>query len=92
MIALMRLAVLGFVGLTIVYLLARIYARSVRREELEKDWAAGHPDGGDPDARDAHIETGMAGYERSLRRKLILLVYVLPAIAVAVIIYLTNYQ
>lgn len=92
MIAFLRLAVVGLVGLTLVYWLVRVYARSVRREELEKDWAADHPDGGDPDARDAHIETGMADYERSLRRKLILLVYVLPAIAVAVIIYLTNYQ
>ena len=92
MIALLRLAVVGVIGLSVVYLLMWIYARSVRREQLEKDWAADHPDGGDHDARDAHIETGMADYERSLRRRLILLVYVLPAIAVAVIIYLTNYQ
>lgn len=92
MIAFLRLAVFGLVGLSAVYLLLWIYARSVRREALEKDWAADHPDGGDPDARAAYIGTGVADYERGLRRRLILFVFVLPAIAVAAVIYLTNYQ
>jgi len=55
MIAFLRLAVFGFIGLSVVYVLMSIYSRSVRREELEKSWAADHPDGGDPDGRDAFI-------------------------------------
>ena len=92
MIALLRLAVFGVIGLSVVYFALWIYSRSVRREELEKEWANDHPDGGDPDAREAYIETGVADYETGLRRRLILFVFVVPAVAVAAILYLTNYQ
>lgn len=92
MIAFLRLAVIGVIGLSVVYLALWIYGRSVRREALEKEWAADHPDGGDPDARDAYIETGVTDHERGLRRRLILFVFVLPATVVAAVLYLTNYQ
>lgn len=92
MIALLLLAVVGVIGLSVVYLLMWIYARSVRREQLEKDWAADHPDGGDPDAREAFIETGVKDYEPGLRRRLIIFVFILPAVAVAAILFVTNYQ
>ena len=92
MIALLRLAVVGVIGLSVVYLLMWIYARSVRREQLEKDWAADHPDGGAPDAREAFIETGVKDYEPGLRRRLIIFVFILPAAAVAAILFVTNYQ
>lgn len=91
MIGFLRLAVIGFVGLSVAYLLLSIYSRSVRREELEKTWAADHPDGGDPDGREAYIETGMKDYEKSLRSKLIVLVYVIPLILMAVTMYLVNH-
>ena len=92
MIAVLSLAVVGVIGLSVVYLLMWIYARSVRREQLEKDWAADHPDGGDPDAREAFIETGVKDYEPGLRRRLIIFVFILPAVAVAAILFVTNYQ
>lgn len=92
MIAFLRLAVFGVVALSAVYLALWIYARSVRREELEKEWAADHPDGGDPDARGAYIEAGVRDHERGLRRKLFLFVFLLPAAIVAAVLYLTNYQ
>lgn len=90
MIGFLRLAVIGFVAMSVAYLLLSVYSRSVRRETLEKTWAADHPDGGDPDARDAYIEIGMKDYETSLRKKLILLVYVLPTIAVLVLLFLNE--
>lgn len=92
MIAFLRLGVFGLIGLSVVYILMWIYARSVRREALEKQWAAEHPDGGDPDGRAAYIESGVKDYEPGLRRRLILFVFLLPGIAIAAIIYLTNYQ
>lgn len=92
MIALLRLFVFGFVGLSIVYLVISLYSRSVRRERLEKDWDAKHPDGDDPDERDAYIEAGMKAYHHGLRRRLILLVYVLPLVAMAIIMYYVNAQ
>ena len=38
MIGLVRAAVLGFLALSVVYVLVSIYSRSVRRERLEKSW------------------------------------------------------
>ncbi len=87
---LVRLVVFGFLGLSVVYAAIWVYSRSVRREKLEKAWAADHPDGGDPGERDAYIKKGMAEYHSGLRPKLILLVYIVPAILVIAAFYMTN--
>jgi hypothetical protein len=85
-----KLAVFGFLGLSVIYLSITLYSRSVRLEKLEKHWAAENPGGGDADARQAYIDEGMTRYKHGLRRKLIGLVYVIPTVAIAVILYLTN--
>ncbi|MBW6505210.1 MAG: hypothetical protein K0B00_00515 [Rhodobacteraceae bacterium] len=87
---LIRVFLFAALGLTVVYWLLAIYSRSTERERLEKKWDAGPPEGA-PD-RDAFIEAGMAKYERSLRRKLIWLVYIVPLTVVAIIIYFVNVQ
>ncbi len=87
-----RLVVLGFIGLSVVYFAISIYSRSIRREKLEKGWDANPPEGGDASARDTYIEEGMVEYEQGIRKKLIVLVYIIPAVAVAAILYLTNTQ
>ncbi|WP_109465645.1 hypothetical protein [Albibacillus kandeliae] len=86
-----RLVIFGFIFMTGAYLLISVYSRSVRREKLEKHWAEVHPNGGDPMARETFIELGMKDYQSSLRRKLILLVYVLPVILIATIHFITTY-
>jgi len=88
--ALVRLVVFGFLFLSVIYLAISFYSRSVRREKLEKHWAEDHPDDTESEERSAWIEEGMLAYHNGLRRKLILLVYIIPTIAVAVILYLTN--
>lgn len=88
--AFVRLVIIGFLALSVIYLSLSVYFRSVRRENLEEDWAEKHPDGGDRTQRDAYIETGMAEYAHSIRKRLVLLVYVIPVIAIAVIQYFTN--
>jgi hypothetical protein len=92
MIAFLRLAAIGFVGLTVIYWLISIYARSVRREALEKRWDEDLAGGDAPGDRDAYIKAGMRAYERSLRRRLIGLVYVVPALVVMLLIWLNNYS
>jgi hypothetical protein len=92
MIGFLRLAVFGFIGLSVIYLLVSIYSRSVRREKLEKEWDANPPEGQDAADRTAFIEEGMRDYERGLKKKLIWLVYVIPLIVLAVTMYLVNYQ
>ncbi len=92
MIGLIRLAVVGFVLLTVVYVLVSIYSRSVRHERLEKEWDTDPANEGRlPDERTAFIEAGMQAYRHSLRRRLIVLVYVVPLAAAAVTAYLVNW-
>jgi predicted permease len=88
MIGIVRLVVFGFIALSVVYLLVTIYARSVRREKLEKEFDAGGVDG----SRDAFIAAGMEDYKHSLRRKLLLLVYIVPMVVIGLTIYFVNYQ
>ena len=85
--AILAWAVVGGVA----YFVLRIYARSLRREALEKEWDAAPPEGGDAEARDAFIEKGMTDYEGSLRNRLLLIIFVLPFIVIAALIYLMNY-
>ncbi|WP_428542160.1 hypothetical protein [Profundibacter sp.] len=85
-----RLVVLGFIAMTVVYFAISIYSRSIRREKLEDAWDADHPEGGDEAARDAYIENGMTEYENGFRKKLIWLVYVIPTIAVVVTLIVMN--
>ncbi len=87
MIGMIRLAVFGFLGLTILYFLVSIYSRSTQREELEKEWDAAQG----PGERDDFIAAGMVAYEKGLRKKLIWLVYVIPTLAVIAAIYLLNF-
>jgi hypothetical protein len=84
-----RLVVFGLIILTAIYFAISIYSRSVRREKLEKRWDADNP-GGDPAARSTYIEEGMREYASGFRKKLILLVYIVPICAVGAILYLTN--
>jgi hypothetical protein len=93
MIPIIRLVVFGFIALSVVYIMVSLYSRSVRREKLEKAWDTDPAREGAASAdRDAYIKAGMAAYQHGLRRRLIWLVYILPAVAVAATVYLVNYQ
>ena len=88
MIGLIRLAVVALVVMTVFYWLLKIYSRSLRREKLEKRWA----EEGAVGDRDAYVKAGLAEYDASLRPKLIWGVYVIPTLAMGVIIYLINLE
>lgn len=88
-----RLTLMGLIALSVIYVLVHWYSRSVRREKLE-GWADEKIEAGELEAsgRDAYIEDGMRAYDGSLRKKLILGVFVVPIVAVAVVIYVTNFM
>ncbi len=93
MIGMIRAGLLAFVVLTVVYLVVSIYSRSMRREKLEKAWDSDPArEGAAKDERDAYIEAGMEAYRHGLRRKLIILVYILPMAVVLATVYAINYQ
>ena len=85
----LRLVVFGFIGLSVIYLSVSIYSRSVRKERLEDQFDAEHPQGA-PDARDAFVAEGMKAYNNSIRPKLIGLVYVVPTVVLGTIVYVIN--
>ena len=78
----------GFIALTVLYLILSVWSRSVRREKLEEEWDSEIRSGD----RDAFIEDGLRDYDRSLRRKLILGVYVIPVLFVLGMIYVMNHR
>ncbi len=88
MIALIRLLVFGFLALSVVYVSLSLYSRSVRRGKLEAEWDEEIKEGD----RDEFVKEGLLEYDGSLRRKLILGVYVIPISIISFIIYATNFM
>lgn len=82
----LQLIIGGFVGLTLLYGVLSVYARSVHREGLETRFDAGGIEG----LREDFIRDGMAQYDHSLRKRLLLLVYVIPVVLIVVIAYVVN--
>lgn len=91
MVALLRLILVGFVALSIVYICLSMYSRSERRRKLREEWNAGSLAGKPPGDYDDFMARGMAEYETSLRKKLIWGVYVIPCVLILVTLYVTNY-
>ncbi len=88
MVAMFRLMFIGFLVLSVVYLALSFYARTGKRQALYREFAE---DGGQGDA-ETFVQKGLQDYEKRLRRKLILGVYVVPLGVVALMIYLTNFH
>jgi hypothetical protein len=95
MIPLLRLAGLLFVVLTVIYVSVSLYDRSLRRERLEKRWDSRHTPGplppDRPQDRAEFIARGLSRYDRSVRRRLLLLVYVIPVTVIAFLVWIVNY-
>lgn len=94
MFALARLVVVGFVVLTIVYVCLSLYSRSVRKGKLNAEWIEQHGEGDydDDPNYEAFIDRGLQDYDGSLRRKLILGVYIIPVVLMITMIYLMNFS
>lgn len=88
MMGLVRLGLVLLIGLTILYVAVSLYARSLARERLERRWDA-KPHAG---KREDFLRAGMKLYARSARRKVLLVIYIVPPLAIAVLIYLTNFH
>lgn len=88
MFALGRLLVVGFLVLSVVYICLSLYSRAVRKEKLEAEWDEEIRKGD----REAFVQRGLKEYDGSLRRKLILGVYIIPLSLMTAIIYFTNFH
>ena len=85
MIGAIRFLVMAFAVLTAVYLCLWFYARSVRREALEAEWARERRG-----ARDDYVTQGLAAHAPGLRRRLLLIVYGAPVALFAFLVIYTN--
>ncbi|MCJ1902239.1 MULTISPECIES: hypothetical protein [Paracoccus] len=92
MIAFLRLIGMVLLVELVFYLLIGTYIRSLRREELEKEWDRRHPERAGPSPERAEfVRRSMVGFSKTLRGRLALLVLVLPVVAIVVIIVIVNY-
>lgn len=87
MIGFLRLGLFLAVALTVLYILVSLYARSRERERLERRWDAAQG----PGDRAEFIEAGMIRYNKSLRRRLLWLIYVIPVAVISVLVYVLNF-
>lgn len=93
MAAFFRLILFLLIAETAFYLLLRIYLRSLRTERLEDIWDERHPAmPGNSPARRAFVRRSMIDFDRTLRSRLLLLVFVLPNLAVMGIVYWINWR
>ena len=72
--------------LVAIHLALRLWLRLRERRRLAEEWEAG-PRQGD---REAFMASGMADYDRSLRKRLLWLTIVLPMAGLALLLYLLN--
>ena len=87
MLPFLRLVIFGFIFLTVIYVCLSLYSRAVRKSKLREKWHQG-PQLVD---RETFVQRGLERYDNSIRKKLILGVYVVPVVVLGVIIYLTNF-
>jgi len=88
MMQLARLLIFGFLFLSLVYVVVSLWSRSVRAAKLRSEWIGS----GQPGDKESFVQGGLKEYDGSIRRKLILLVYIVPVAIVGTIIYMTNFM
>jgi len=82
-----RVYLVILVVLSVVYISLSLYSRARARARLQAEW-----DEGDVKMpREAYVRHGLEAYDGSLRRKLILGVFVVPLALVSLIIYVVNF-
>lgn len=89
MLPMLRLLLPLLVVLTVIYVVLSIYSRQVRRRKLEDRWDSKDVLTVD---RETFVRRGLQKYDNSIRRKLLLGVYIVPLTLIAVLVYITNFM
>ena len=88
MLAPLRLLFFLLIVLTVVYVLLSFYSRAVRKSKLRRHWKQK----GLSVDRETYVRRGLKKYDGSIRRKLILLVYIIPLGAIGLLVYVMNFM
>ena len=91
MIPLILRIVMIFVVLTIAYVALAAWSRFKHRRQLAEEWDTQIRLAKAVDPKDEFIARGMKAYDRSLKPKLILGVYIIPGAIASLLIYLAQY-
>lgn len=83
---LIRVFALLFVALLLLYLVLRVALSFRERERLGREWDQSNLGG----TREDHVRAGMDLYVRSLRRRLLWGIIVVPMAGLAVLLYVLN--
>ncbi|WBU65272.1 hypothetical protein [Paracoccus aerodenitrificans] len=91
--AVIRLAIVLFIIEAVFYVLISVYLRSTKAESLEDEWDRRHPDraGNSPERR-KFVQRSMTGFQKTLKARLVALVFVVPTVAIVVIAWAVNVQ
>lgn len=89
MFAMLRLFLVLMVVLSVIYVVVSIWSRRVRRRKLEDRWDSKDVLTVD---RETFIQRGLRKYDNSFRRRLILLIYIIPLTLIMLIVYVTNFM
>ena len=81
-----RIALIGMVALSVVYISLWLYARAAQREKLQKLYETGDH----TQTRADFVQDGLAAYEKSWRKKALLLVFIVPIGTVVTLVYVQN--
>lgn len=84
----LRLFLMFLIFQTVVFISVYYFLRAARRERLERDY----PDIATERERSAFVDARVRAYAVRIRRWLALVVYGVPWIGLALIIYLTNFK
>ena len=74
--------------LSVIYVLLSTSGRMRQRKRLNSEYKADKPE----TSKDDFIEKGMIKYDRSMRPKLFLFVFIIPIIIIGTLIFLAQYS
>lgn len=84
----LRLMFVAFIVMLVVYFVLSWWSRAVRRDKLAAEWEE-EVQSGD---KEAFIQKGLVEYDGSLRRKLIVGVFIVPYLVIGVLVYIVNFM
>jgi len=88
MIAPLRLIFMLLIVLTVIYIVLSLWSRSTRRRKLNDYWDRKGLTGD----RAAFVKRGLKQYDNSIRRKLLLGVYIVPLVVIATLVFVMNFM
>lgn len=80
--------IIAILGLAFIYVCLALYSRAVRKDKLER-W---YEDSDKSVDLDTYVAQGLSDYHQSFRKKLLLLVFIVPIAGIVIAVYMQNFM